>query len=192
MAWEELDKALAKADVILSTTGAPEPIVTRDRFAQVIPHRDGRPVAIIDIAVPRDFDPAIAELPGVDLLVNVDDLDAIRERVLRNRMKHLPAAEAIIQTEQERFLKEWSRRRTGPAIAKLSKDWDAIREQVQAQCLGKLNGKLSPEDQAVIEGAFRLLQNKLLHAPISVLREEAHQESGWRLLEAIQKLFKLD
>lgn len=191
VAWEELDKALAKADVILSTTGAPEPIVTRERFANVLPHRDGRPVAIVDIAVPRDFEAEIATLPGVDLLVNVDDLDAIRERVLRSRMKHLPAAEAIVQAEQDRFLKEWSRRRTGPAIAKLSKDWDAIREQVQAQCFGKLNGKLSVEDQALIEGAFRLLQNKFLHAPISVLREEAHQETGWRLLDAIHKLFKL-
>jgi glutamyl-tRNA reductase len=189
--WDELDAALAKADIILSTTGATEPIVTLERFQAVLARRGGRPAAIIDIAVPRDFDPRIGRLDGVDLLVNVDDLHAVRERVVQTRLKHLPAAEALVQAEQERFIKEWTRRRTGPAIARLSQDWDAIRQQVQAECFSRLNGKLSPADQAVIEGAFKRLQNKLLHTPISVLREEAHAESPGGLLEAIYKLFRL-
>jgi glutamyl-tRNA reductase len=189
--FDDLDHALAQADIILSTTGSAEPIVSLERFRKILPRRDGRHVAIIDIAVPRDFDPRIGELELVDLLVNVDDLTEIRERVLRNRLRHLPAAEAIVMAEQERFLKQWSRRRTGPAITRLSQEWDAIRQQVQAQCLSKLNGKLTDADRAVIEGAFKLLQNKFLHTPISVLHEEAHRESGHGLLEAIQKLFRL-
>jgi glutamyl-tRNA reductase len=189
--FADLNSALIQADIILSTTGSAEPIVSLERFQRIIPRRDGRHVAIIDIAVPRDFDPRVGELECVDLLVNVDDLKEIRERVLRSRLRHLPAAEAIIQAEQERFLKEWTRRRTGPAIARLSQEWDAIRQQVQAHCFSKLNGKLTAADQAVIEGAFKLLQNKFLHTPISVLREEAHRESGHGLLEAIQKLFRL-
>jgi glutamyl-tRNA reductase len=191
VAWDDLDRALAKADIILSTTGAPEPIITAEHFQKVLPDRHGKHVAIIDIAVPRDFDPRIAELDLVDLLVNIDDLNAIRERILQSRMKHVPAAEAIVDAERDRFLKDWSQRRTGPAIARLSQDWDAIRQQVQALCFSKLNGKLSDEDKAVIEGAFRLLQNKLMHAPISVLKEEAHHEGGRGLLEAIYKLFRL-
>jgi glutamyl-tRNA reductase len=103
----------------------------------------------------------------------------------------VPPAEAIVQAEADRFLKDWKRRRTGPAIARLSQEWDAIRKQIQAQCFSKLNGKLSDADQATIEGAFKLLQNKLMHAPISVLQEEAHRESGHGLLEAIYKLFRL-
>jgi len=189
--FERLDDALVRADIILSTTGAPEPIVTLERFERVLPRRDGRPTAIIDIAVPRDFDPRIAALDGVDVLVNIDDLRQVRERVLRGRAQHVPPAEAIVQAEADRFLKDWKRRRTGPAIARLSQEWDAIRKQIQAQCFSKLNGKLSDADQATIEGAFKLLQNKLMHAPISVLQEEAHRESGHGLLEAIYKLFRL-
>jgi glutamyl-tRNA reductase len=158
--WEHLDQGLAAADIILSTTGAAEPVVTYDRFARIVPHRGGRHVAVIDIAVPRDFDPRIARLDVVDLLVNVDDFQAVRERVLSHRLKCVPAAEAVIAAEQDRFFKEWSRRWTGPAIARLGAEWDAIRREVQQQCFGKLNGKLSPADYAVIEGAFKLLQNK--------------------------------
>jgi glutamyl-tRNA reductase len=190
--FEQLNDGLIAADVILSTTGAPEPIVTLERFQQILPHRHGRHVAIIDIAVPRDFDARVVHLDLVDLLVNIDDLHAVREHVLRGRVKHVPAAEAIVKAEQERFLTEWTRRRAGPTIARLSQDWDAIRQEVQAQCFSKLNGKLTPEEQAVIEGAFKLLQNKLMHAPISVLREEAHREGGGGLLEAIYKLFRLN
>lgn len=188
--FENLDQCLISADVILSTTGAPEPIVTLERFQRLVPQRQGRPVAIIDIAVPRDFDPRLIHLDAVDLLINIDDLQAIRERVLRNRVKHVPAVEAIIRSEQERFLRDWSRRRAAPAIAKLYEQWDSIRLEVQAECFRKLNGKLAPDDLAVIEGAFRLLQNKLLHAPLSVIREQGHDESSG-LLEAIYKLFRL-
>ncbi len=189
--FEQLDQALAQADIVLSTTGAAEPVVSLERFQRMVPQRNGRHVVIIDIAVPRDFDPRIGELEEVDLLVNVDDLKEIRERVVRGRMKHLPAAEAIVESEAERFFKDWTRRRTGPAIARLSQDWDAIRRQVQAECFSKLNGKLTEAEQAVIEGAFRLLQNRYLHTPISVLREEASRQGGHGLLEAIYKLFRL-
>ncbi len=189
--WADLDKALAKADIILSTTGASEPIVSLERFQRVLPNRHGRPVAIIDIAVPRDFDPRIGDLDLVDVLVNIDDLKEIREQTLRDRLRHVPAAEAIVEEECQRFLKDWNRRQTGPVIARLSQDWDAIRKEVQALCFGKLNGKLSDADQKVIEGAFKLLQNKFLHTPLSVLREESQHEHGRGLLDAIYRLFRL-
>jgi glutamyl-tRNA reductase len=191
LAFEHLDDGLARADIILSTTGAAEPIVSLEHFQRIVPLRAGRPAAIIDIAVPRDFDARISELELVDLLVNVDDLQAIRERVLKSRLKHVPAAEAIVAAEAASFLKNWSRRQAGPAISRLNQEWDAIRAQVQAQCLSKLNGKLSDEDRAVIEGAFRLLQNKLMHTPIAVLREGAHEEGQRGLLDAVYKLFRL-
>jgi glutamyl-tRNA reductase len=190
-AWDALDSAMAKADIILSTTGAAQPIVTLERFSRVVQQRAGKPVAIIDMAVPRDFDPRIAKLDEVDILVNVDDFQHIRDKVMGQRHKHIPAAEQIVESELERFLKEWARRWTGPTIASLHEGWNLIRLEVQQQCLSKLNGKLNAEDQAVIEGAFKLLQNKLLHAPISVLQEEAKAGRGKGLMEAIRKLFRL-
>jgi glutamyl-tRNA reductase len=188
--FEELDAGLVRADIVLSTTGSPEPIVTLERFQAIEPRRAGRHAVIIDIAVPRDFDPRIGDLDLVDLLVNIDDLNQIRARVLQSRLVHVPAAEAIIQAEVERFLKEWSGPQAGPAIARLSRDWDAIRVNVQEQCFKKLNGKLSAADLAIIEGAFKLLQNKFMHTPLSVLKEE-HPDSRKGLLEAIYRLFRL-
>ncbi|GBD35214.1 Glutamyl-tRNA reductase [bacterium HR36] len=154
-----------------------------------MPRRLGRHLAILDLAVPRDFDPSIAELEEVDLLLNVDDLNRIRDEVLRERLKHVPAAETLVQSETDAFLADWNRRRLGPAIARLCREWEHIRLEVQQQCFNKLNGKLSPEDLEIIEGAFRLLQNKYLHLPLSALREEAQR--GGRLLEALLRLFGL-
>jgi glutamyl-tRNA reductase len=190
-AWDALDEAMARADIILSTTGAPQPIVSLERFTKVAYHRAGRPVAIIDIAVPRDFDPRISDLDEVDILVNVDDFQQIRDRVLAQRLKCVPVAEEIVAAELDKFQKEWARRWTAPTIARLHEGWNLIRQDVQQQCLGKLNGKLTKEDQAVIEGAFKLLQNKLLHAPIAVLQEEAKAGRGRGLMEALRKLFRL-
>jgi len=189
--FADLDRAMVEADIILSTTGAAEPIVTLERFQKLAAARQGRRVAIIDIAVPRDFDPRIADLDPVDLLLNVDDLKAVREQVLKGRLKHLPAADAIVESEVQHFYADWTRRSTGPAIARLCQDWDAIRREVQEQCFSKLNGKLGPAEKAIIEGAFRLLQNKYLHTPIAALREEAQKGTGSRLLEAIYRLFGL-
>jgi glutamyl-tRNA reductase len=190
LSWEQLDVGLGQAHIVLTTTGAPEPILTVARFNSVRKLRHGRHLVILDLAVPRDVEPAVADFEEVDLLVNIDDLQQVRAEVLRERERHLPAAEAIVADELDRFQKEWARRWAGPAIAALSADCDAIRHAVEAQCLARLNGKLSEQDKQVISGALRLLQNKLLHAPIAALQEEVRQGRGG-LLEALVKLFRL-
>jgi glutamyl-tRNA reductase len=189
--WEQLDDVLSQADIILSTTGAPEIVVTRDRYKAASARRkkDG-PVVILDIAVPRDFDPTIHDGDRT-CLFNIDDLKRIREQTLAQRQKHVVAAEAIVEQEQRRFLADWSRRKHGPVIARLTQDWDAKRQAVVRQLLSKLNGKLTEADQAYVEGAFRLLQNQFLHGPIAALTEEAHAGGGPALLEALRKLFRL-
>src|SRR5205823_3056221 len=115
----------------------------------------------------------------------------IRDQTLRDRLKHVAPAEAIIEQEHKRFLGEWGRKRHGPIIARLTQDFEAKRCEIVAQLMGKLNGKLSDADRAQIEGAFRLLQNKFLHGPISALAEEPH-ENRHTLLEALRKLFRLE
>jgi glutamyl-tRNA reductase len=190
VAWEKLDDALAKADIVLSTTGAPEPIVTLPRYERVRAWRGGRPVVILDIAVPRDFDPAIHD-GDQTCLFNIDDLKRLRERTLKERMRHVEAAEAIVDQERDRFLEDWARRRNGPVIARLTADFEAKRRAIVAQLLGRLNGRLNDADRAYIEGAFRLLQNQFLHGPITALTEEPHEGGRHTLLEALRKLFRL-
>jgi glutamyl-tRNA reductase len=188
--WEKLDDSLAQADIVLSTSGAPEPIVTLDRYEKIRAKRPGGTVVILDIAVPRDFDPRIHD-GDQTCLFNIDDLKRIRDRTLQDRRKHVAPAEAIVEQEQRRFLSDWKRRRHGPIISRLNEELEAKRQVIVKQLLSRLNGKLTEADRAYVEGAFRLLQNQFLHGPISALTEEAHESSGHTLLEALRKLFRL-
>jgi glutamyl-tRNA reductase len=190
--WEKLDDALVQADIVLSTTGAPEPVVTRRRYNEILPRRAGGPVVILDIAVPRDFDPRIHD-GDQTCLFNIDDLQRIREQTLNDRRKHVAPAEAIVEHEAAKFLKDWSRRRNGPVIARLTRDLDAKRRAIEAQLFSKLNGQFSDADRQNILGALRLFQNQMLHGPISALAEETHGGKGEHsLLEALRKLFRLE
>jgi glutamyl-tRNA reductase len=188
--WDHLNDFMAEADIILSTTGAPEPIVSLERYEKIRTSRDGRPLVILDIAVPRDFDPRIHD-GDTTCLFNIDDLHRVRNQTLHDRLKHVAAAEAIVAQELQRFLKEWKRRRHGPVIARLTQDFEAKRQAIVAQLMSRLNGRLTEEEREYVEGAFRLLQNQFLHGPISALGDEPHESTGHTLLEALRKLFRL-
>jgi glutamyl-tRNA reductase len=193
--WEKLDELLATADIVLSTTGAPEPIVTRERYRNIADRRSGGPVVILDIAVPRDFDPAIHDGDRT-CLFNIDDLKRIREATLADRLKHVGPAEAIVEEEVRRFLSDWRRRRNGPVIARLTREFEAKRQEIVQNLFARLNGRLDEADRKYIEGAFRLLQNQLLHGPISALAEDTiidtDPSTGHTLLDALRKLFRLE
>jgi glutamyl-tRNA reductase len=190
--WDKLDEVLARADIVLSTTGAPEPIMTRARYEKVKARRGGRQTVILDIAVPRDFDPRIHDGDST-FLFNIDDLQKVREATLERRRQHIRPAEVIVEKETEKFLRDWARRRNGPVIERLTRDFEAKRQEVVAGLLTRLDGKLSADDRRCIEKAFQLLQNKFLHGPISVLSEESHAAApeGHTLLDALRKLFRL-
>ncbi len=191
VAWKNLEDSLAQADIVLSTTGAPEPIMTRERYKKVLAKRSGGTVVILDIAVPRDFDSEIHDGERT-CLFNIDDLRRIKEQTLAERLEHVAPAQAIIDQEVRRFQKEWSRRRNGPIIARLTQDFESKRKEVVTNLFKHLNGRLTEEDRDYIEGAFRLLQNRFLHGPISALSEAAQEESSHNsLLEAFLKLFRL-
>src|SRR5204863_1639470 len=136
--WEGLDDALALADIVLSTTGAPEPIMARRRFNDILARRTGGTMVILDIAVPRDFDPRIHDGDRA-CLFNIDDLQRIREQTLADRSRHVGPAEAVVEQEAARFVAAWARRRNGPIIAQLTDDFDRKRRAVVGQLLGKLN-----------------------------------------------------
>jgi glutamyl-tRNA reductase len=99
--WEDLDAALAEADVVLSTTGSPEPVVPRRRWDAIRARRTSR-VVILDVAVPRDFDPRIHD-GDQTCLFNIDDLQRVRDRTIAQRQKHVAAAETIVEQETRRF-----------------------------------------------------------------------------------------
>jgi glutamyl-tRNA reductase len=192
--WDRLDELLAKADIILSTTGAPEPVVTAARWSGIAARRTGGPAVILDIAVPRDFDPSIHDGDRT-CLFNIDDLARIREATLADRRRHVEPAEEIVDYEVHQFLKDWARRRHGSVIALLRQDFESKKLEVLQDLFKRLNGRLDDTDRATVEGAFNLLQNRFLNGPISALKEETHAEpqaGGHTLLEALRKLFWLE
>jgi glutamyl-tRNA reductase len=188
--WEQLDNVLAQANIVLSATGAAEPIVSLERYEKVRAGRAAGSCVILDIAVPRDFDPRIHDGDRT-CLFNIDDLKRIREQTIRNRLEHVAAAESIVEEEVQRFTREWNRRRHGPVIARLTRDFESKRVAVVQQLLERLNGRLTEEDREYIEGAFRRLQNQFLHGPISALAEEPQEPGSHHLLDALRKLFHL-
>lgn len=188
--WDRLDDALVEADIVLSTTGAAEPIVPRARYERhVLPRRTGTQV-VLDIAVPRDFDPAIHDGDRV-CVFNIDDLTRVREQTLAVRHKHVAPAEALVEQEVRNFLADWDRRRSGPVIGQLTAEADKLRAEIVVPLLAKLNGRLTADDRKYIEGAFRLFQNKLLHNPKAALQEASREGEARTMLEAVRKLFGL-
>lgn len=189
--WANLDDALVQADIVLSTTGSPEPVISRRNFDdRVLARRSGGTMVVLDIAVPRDFDPRIHDGDRV-CLFNIDDLTRIREQTISQRKRYIAPSEAIVDLEVRKFVDDWNRRKSGPVIGQLNAEVDRLREGVVGPLMTKLNGKLTDAEKAHIEGAFRLLQNKILHGPIAAL-QEAHKEGhGHTLLEALRKLFRL-
>jgi glutamyl-tRNA reductase len=190
VAWEQLDDALARADIVLSTTGAPEPIVGLERWRKIDARRRAGAVVILDIAVPRDFDPRIHDGDRT-CLFNIDDLKRIREATLQERLKHVGPAEAIVEHEARKFVKDWTRRKHGPIIQRLTQEFEAKRQAVLKDLMPRLNGKLTDEDRAIIEKAFQRYQSQVLHGPISALADEPPEPGGHTLLEALRKLFGL-
>jgi glutamyl-tRNA reductase len=190
--WDKLEDALAQADIVLSTTGAPEPIVTRRRYDEIMARRTGGTVVILDIAVPRDFDPRIHDGDRT-CLFNIDDLQRIREQTLQDRRRHVAPAEAIVEQEAAKFIRDWARRRNGPIIARLTQDLDAKRQVIEQELLRRINGQITDADRKYIQGALRLFQSQMLHGPISALAEESRAQHGdHTLLEALRKLFRLE
>ncbi len=189
--WEQLDDALARADIVLSTTGAAAPVVPARRFEEKVrPRRGGRALVVFDLAVPRDFAPELHDGDRVSVF-NVDDLTRVADQAAAERRRHVPAAEGIVGAEVGRFVSDWNRRKDGPLIGQLTAEVDRVREAVLGQLLGKLKGKLAAGELEQVEGAFRLFQNKLLHGPIAALQEASRSGGGGTLREALMKLFGL-
>ena len=121
MAWEELDSLIADADLVVSTTGAAQPVITESKYRAIAASRNKGTLLILDLAVPRDFESAIGRMPGV-YLYSVDDLQAVCDRNRFFREQQLPKAHKIIKEESDRLLGDWNHRSSGATIR-------ALREQ---------------------------------------------------------------
>jgi glutamyl-tRNA reductase len=187
--WDRLLDALADADLVISTTGAKEPIVTLASFLRIAPERYERPLFVLDLAVPRDFEPAVGQRAGV-YLYSIDDLREACERNRRQRDKELPAAMQIIDQETEQFLAESHHRAVSPLIQQLRAEWEKPKEEELRRLFHKLP-ELDERSRQEIQQAFDRLVNKLLHPPMASLRDESRNGTPRGLLDALVRLFQL-
>lgn len=187
--WEQLHSLLVEADLVVSTTGAVEPIVSLDEFRQIDRQRGQRPLFVLDLAVPRDFEPAIGDLLGVYLYC-VDDLKKTCEANRKAREKEWPKAERIIEEETRRFMSELNHRSTGPTIRRLRQLADEIKTEELQRLFNKL-GAVDERTQREVSHAFERLVNKLLHPPLESLRDEAQRGTHHGLLDALRRLFQI-
>ena len=174
---------------MLSSTSSPHAIVGQDELALVTRSRQGRPLLLIDIAVPRDVDPRCGDLDGVTLY-DIDDLQATVARNLDLRQDQAPDAEAIVEDEIRRFARWLGQADTRPTIAALHERGQGIVEQVLAENAGRWESA-SPRDLARVEAIARAVSNRLLHEPTIRLRGTADDRSH-STLQVVRELFGLD
>lgn len=186
----DLSQALTEIDLLLTSTGATVPVVERDDFAPVMDERAGRPLLIVDIAVPRDVDPTVASLPGVTLL-NIDDLRRFAQVGIERRSHELAAVEHIIDDELSRFRSAASARGAAPVVAALRGWADDVRVAELARFEAKLDG-LDERQREAVEALTKGLVAKLLHQPTVALKDTAGSTTGERLADATRQLFHLD
>jgi len=182
--FDRLGSELDQADVVVSSTSSSEPIMFRDQ----VPARKGRPLFVIDLAVPRDVDPDVARLEDC-YLYDIDDLQAVVRESLNGRWREAERAEAIVEHEAERFRDWQASLHVVPAIASLRERAESIRSGELAKAESRLEG-LSESERRTVESLTTQIVNKLLHVPIVRLKQAAATE-GTGYVEVARDLFDL-
>ena len=176
---DQLYEAASQADIVITSTSAPHPIFGREHGQAFLHRRRNRPMFFIDLAVPRDVDPAMGKLEGI-FVYDIDDLQAVAADHMAVRSREADAAEALIAAEVERF-HQWQRTlNVAPAIVALQQQAEQMRQTELKRAQAKL-GSLSDEQIAAVEALTRGLMNKLLHPPMQALKQAARQNDGLRL-----------
>jgi glutamyl-tRNA reductase len=171
---ERVAEVSETADILVSSTGSPGVVLTKSDVARALRARKGRPLLLIDLAVPRDLDPTINELPDC-YLYDIDDLEAVVQETLQGREAEFAKAEAIAVGEAERFRDWLATRDVVPVIAAIRERAEAIRRSELAKASGRLAG-LSERERDAVESLTSQIVNKLLHEPIVRLKEAAAEE----------------
>ena len=180
----DLDKELADADIVISCTASPVPVITKRAVEAAIRARRRRPIFMVDMAVPRDIEPDVADLEDV-YLFSIDDLQQLVDENIQQREMAAGGARLVINEEVARFLAESRAKDAGPAIRALRQQAEAIRQQTVEQARRMLAAGKSNDE--VIDYLANTLTNRLLHAPTQALRQAA-ELADLELAETVTRL----
>lgn len=185
--FDEIYERIHQADIIITSTAAPHYVIERPQAERWLALRKHRPMFFVDIAVPRNVDPAINELENA-FVYDIDDLGQVVEANRKLREHEAVRAEGIIEQEVERTLRRLASRDVAPTIVALEKRLDLIRESEMARFRGRL-GELSPQQRESVDALTRGILNKILHGPITELKRGAGRPEHTTLVQLIRKIF---
>jgi glutamyl-tRNA reductase len=186
VAFDQLRSVLAEVDVVITATGAAEPVIGADLLAQATAR--GHRLLVADLALPRDVAVEAGLLPAVDL-IDLTQLQEFANRGIEARLAHVGAARAVVEAELERYRAASSARQAAPLIRELHSWADGLRAAELDRYAAKL-AAMTEADRATVEALSRSLVAKLLHQPTITLRQAAGTARGDRLAETVQELFK--
>ncbi|MEP7065466.1 MAG: glutamyl-tRNA reductase [Gemmatimonadota bacterium] len=187
--YDECWSHLADVDLLICSTAAPHPIVEVEHVAATLKERGDRPLCILDIAVPRDVQPAVGSLSNV-FLYDIDDLRTVASSNIERRREELPAVEEVIAPEVEKYWEWLAGLAAVPVLRTFRSEMDRLREAELAEAMRKLE-HLSSRDREAIEHFSRSLMNKFLHEPSVRLRAAAANGRGLGVVDALRYLFDL-
>jgi glutamyl-tRNA reductase len=188
--WSALTEALAGADAVISATSAPHPILYSDDVAAALERRESKPLVLVDIAVPRDIDPLVGELPSV-VLYDIDHLEASLDEARACREAAVPRVEQIVVEETEAIVEWLLVREVAPLIHRFRQRARLTADEEARRVIRKLDG-LDLRQQELILQMARQVANKILHQPIVRLKAQASQSEREKSLEAFVEMFGLD
>ncbi len=192
--YETFPQCLPEVDIVIASSGAPYYVITGELMQGVIEQRRNRPMFLIDIAVPRNIDPAVNAIEHA-FLYDIDDLQRLAERNLQTRREVAQQAENIVTEEVARLEARLRTRDVTPTILSLQEQLEAIRQEVLLRYRGRL-GALTAEQEEAIEGLTRGIVNKIAHGPISEIRRHAAAQAPesapqGEVLSAVRRMFGL-
>ena len=187
--FEELYNTCDRADIVITSTGAPRAIFRREHGELFLSRRKNRPMFFIDIAVPRDVDPEMNKLDGI-FVYDIDDLQQAVSGHVADRRQEAERAEIIVNIEVERFQARVQALDVVPTIVSLQDHLETIRQAEIDRVRGRL-GPLSPDQEIALEKLTRGIINKIMHTPITTLKTAARGPEVTTLIDVVRRLFKL-
>ncbi len=186
---EELDRELEKADVVITSTGSCQALVTKPQMKGLMKRRRYRPIFLIDIAIPRDVEPEVNEIEGV-YVYNIDDLQAVVEENIGERRQEALRGETIVAEEVAKFVSWMGTLDSAPTIVALKDKLERIRAGELARLNGKL-GTLTPEQREAVDILTKSIINKIAHDPIVFLKQSGNLSKRNLFLDLAQRIFDL-
>ncbi len=187
--FEHLNDHIDRADIVISSTGASHFVITKLQAESIIRQRKNRPIFFIDIAVPRDIDPAVNKIDNV-FLYDIDDLQQVVDENIKERMSEAVRAEALVDDEVRAFRSKLRSREVVPTIVELRETLEKLRRD-EIERNRKHLAPMNPEQREALERITQSMINKILHHPIMQLKDMAHQHDGPEYIKFVRKIFNV-